>query len=273
MAEDWRDRIRAIADALLTLEINTIEKSNMSAQKMPEVPVALHNIVDAYALYLAKRGYLVTASLYDDACAHILALAETAQPDSCLDRLKGFAPAPGAVQTDPLTNGPGTFEALQWLAFAALRLGAPQGYPPFTEEERGVLARIRANSRQLREAARQLDQLFANTPAAALFDTTLDKTIAGLMASPRPVLRIDTDVTLLVRKAWDIGTETVLFQTALQVDGDVVMRVSPQLEEEKRAFFTDLHKATVEIGIRQWTALFELVRSLVGTLGRELFGI
>jgi len=272
MAEDWRDRIRAIADALLTLEVNTIEKDNMSAQKMPEVPVALHSIVAAYALYLADRGFAVTGPLYSDARDHMEKPAAEGQPDPSLDRLQGFTPAPGADQADPLTNGPATFEALQWAAFAALRLGAPPGKVLFTEEERAVLARIRANCRQLREAVRKLDQLFSGTPTAALFDTTMDKTMAGLMASPRPVLHIDTDITLLVRKAWDIGTETVLLQTALQIDGDLVMRVSSALDEEKRAFFSDLHKSMVEIGIRQWTALFDLARSLVGAVGRELFG-
>ena len=66
----------------------------------------------------------------------------------------------------------------------------------------------------------------ASVTGSRLFGGTLDQTTQALFRYPRPVLSIDPDLTVIVRKAWDMGLEEVLFQTVIQVDGDVVVQVA-----------------------------------------------
>ena len=58
-----RPCLAGIGESLLTLEINTVVTSDISAQKMPEVPLALHTLVQVYNDYLASAGFQVTNEL------------------------------------------------------------------------------------------------------------------------------------------------------------------------------------------------------------------
>jgi hypothetical protein len=276
MAEQWEDRVRSIAGALLTLEVNTIEKANMSASKMPEVPLALHELVQLYEAELAARGFYVTDALLD------AALARLAKPDDPATRqtLDAWPFTPHDKASDNLTNGPKTFEALAWAALAAKRqLGEMPAQPASNDvamlaaaTDRALMQRILTNCRQLRQVTLLLTQQFPAPPAGvSLFDGTVEQTTAVMFKHPRPALTIETDVLMLIRKAWDIGVETVLFQTAMQVDGDVLLRVTPGLEVDRRAFFSELHRSTVETGIRQWQSLFQLAAGLLSGVGQALF--
>ena len=100
----------------------------------------------------------------------------------------------------------------------------------------------------------------------------LDQTTQALFRYPRPVLSIDPDLTVLVRKAWDIGLEEVLFQTVIQVDGDVVVRVAEMPDTESRTFMATLHRTAVDDGLKQWHLLFKVVGDLVSGIGQWLFG-
>lgn len=286
---DWEQSLRNIGQSLLTVEVNTVEKLSMSAQKMPEAPLALHAIIETYRQYLADQGYPIDTALLADASERIALLeAVPSTPDAVaadkvlVGRLSAWHPTLNAAQAE-LANGPETFEALQWAAWAALRdiktirdhALTPTGESVFDPETGGVLARIRANSRQLREAAILLRDGHRPLPGSnklPMFGVTLEAATRALMNDPVPPLTVPIDVLVLVRKAWDIGTETVMMQTSMQIDGDLVLRISPGLTEAKRAFFADLHSGSVATGIRQWNSLFVLVRDLLEGLGKKIFG-
>jgi len=218
--------------------------------------------------------------------------------------------------TDPvsdLTNGAETFEALQWTAWGAMQTmqagGALSGNPDLT-----VLGRIRANCRQIKEAALRLEQQNApptglgqlmarrgpqqsskissrerlgllavrREPAAQaavqaaptesrLFGATIEETARALFQHPRPIFNVDPDVTVLIRKAWDVGVERVCLQTVLQVDGDVLQTIG-QLQANERDFLTLVHKQAVKESVTQWRSLFDLLRQLAGDVGRVVFG-
>ena len=122
MAEDWEERIRAIAGALLTLEINTIEKPNMSASKMPSVPMALHELVLLYEGELSGRDFHVTDELLAASKVRLDATGDALK--AATKRLESWWGPGGDLPTRPdqdkdqdrksgnLTNGPVTFEAL-----------------------------------------------------------------------------------------------------------------------------------------------------------------
>jgi hypothetical protein len=267
---EWIDRIRSIAESLLTLEVNTIEKENMSASKMPEMPFALHQIAELYRGSLRSRRFVITDAL--------LALAqdriEHGEDHSRLDALKAWTPATGEAESVLVTNGPKTFEALYWLSLAARHQLDESAVPSdAVAVDRTMFTRLVVNSQQLRQISLMLlQQHQALHDAHDLFDGTMEATTAALFRRPRPSLDVDTDILVQVRKIWDIGLERVTFQTALQVDGDVLVRVAPNMEATKRAFFAELHRSTVETALAQWHGLFALIGSLVSEVGRTLFG-
>ncbi len=281
---DWSGRLRSIGESLLAIEVNTVEKASMSAQKMPDVPLALHAIIDSYNLYLTGLGYALDKPLCDMAAARINLPANTTPADEkqAMDALGLWFPSANAAPAPELTNGPGTFEALQWAAWAAMRDMAklrdealvPRGDAIFDLETSGILGRIRANSRQLREVSILLAR---DHPTAAnrlpLFGVTIEAAVRALLNNPLPPLSVRPDVLVLIRKAWDVGTETVMMQSSMQIDGDLVMRISPRLTDAKREFFASLHNASVKTGLGQWQSLFGLIRDLAGELGKAIWGL
>ena len=71
----------------------------------------------------------------------------------------------------------------------------------------------------------------------------------------------------MVRKIWEVGTELVLVQTAVQIDGDVVTRISETLLSEEmkevHALVLKAHHENVATGLRHWRALVEVALELV----------
>ncbi len=311
MAEDWQERFGTIGANLLSLEVNTVLKTGMVAQKMPEFPVALHTIVELYADYLQACRFPVTEYLLRAAAGRVIDLNKEAERYTTLLESwpSGTDPVPHAVPTtwpsdwrsgdrplNRLTNGPETFEALQWAAAGALRVEAER-----EPRQRALLSRVRSNSRQLKEAATLLEKEFSSGPKpgmqtseetydarllsvaggedrtpqlrlSRLFGGTIEQTARALFQHPRPTLSIAPDVTVLIRKAWDVGLEEVIFQTVIQLDGDVLVRVEQLADDAQRSFLDALHRRAVDEGTRQWHLLFEVIGSLVGSVGKMIFG-
>src|SRR4051794_33923709 len=258
MSGAWQSQIGKIAGDLLTLEINTAIKSGMVAQKMPELPVALHAVIDTYVGGLTQIGMTLSTQLVRAAAAHI-----RDDPAITVKVLEQWfdpqMPRPAGWEDDPipasdLTNGAETFEALQWAAYGALQLKRHAKLPQSDNLHNAEvkLYRIRANSRQLRAAAIILERRYSSgteqdkqgrkargepetaEPGAAgyeerldlvrnggtlpimprLFGGTLERTAEALFKHPRPDISIAPDLAILVRKAWDVGLEDVMFQTS-----------------------------------------------------------
>jgi hypothetical protein len=361
MSGSWPDRVAAIGESLLTLEINTVVTNTISAQKLPEIPLALHTLVQVYNDYLANVGFQVTNALLTQAAIRVCGVGEAATnegarlmllqlqrwhpegrrwtageikaglpgiSDACLD-----ASGPAAE----LTNGAETFEALQWAAWAAIQthlaLGATVAADlfPMGGVDPSVLSRIYANCRQLKEAALRLEQQnhgvdtdptqpppalaparkfgwkfgFRDVAAAAaqpgvakllvagskirlagcatgarpqpaapttprLFGATVEETARALFAHPRPTFDADPDVTMLIRKAWDLGVQRVCLQTVLQVDGDLT-EIIAEPQGDDRAFLTDLHRQAVKDAVSQWRSFWDVLLQLAGDLGQAVF--
>src|SRR5207244_1363520 len=121
------ERVRTIASNLLTLEVNTVVKNGMVGQKMPEVPVALHEVVQQYSEFTRQCGVAVTPRLMMAAAGR---LSDPDRSQSHLDDLRAWAKeaaladepqlaAADALADEPLeilTNGAESFEAIVWTA-------------------------------------------------------------------------------------------------------------------------------------------------------------
>jgi hypothetical protein len=140
----------------------------------------------------------------------------------------------GAVAIDPI--------GLQRLRGAALRLKTETQQ---SDEMRGVLSRIQRNCDQMTDF------------------------VTGTV-NRNTRLRLTTEQTILLRKAWEIGTETVVMQTVIQIDGDVVTRIQPGREDGASAVLHAAHRQSVELSFRYWQFLVDTLGRMAGVLIRDL---
>jgi len=94
--------------------------------------------------------------------------------------------------------------------------------------------------------------------------------------SERPVTRDSTeaaelpltaDELITLRKVWEIGLETVVMQTVVQLDGDIVTRIQTGRETAANRSIHDLHRQSVESALAHWQFLGKtLAEFLTSTL-------
>ena len=76
---------------------------------------------------------------------------------------------------------------------------------------------------------------------------------------------------LAVRKIWEIGVESIEMQTAIQDDSDIVTRIRKSLSKKEMERIVLLRRQLVNMVVKHWTTLFEMLVRFVGDLGRALF--
>jgi hypothetical protein len=72
----------------------------------------------------------------------------------------------------------------------------------------------------------------------------------------------------VVRKAWELGLEQVLMQTIVQLDGDVVTRMTPDVAQGLYPDLNDLHLEGVTKGISVWTLLLDVIDRIARIVSR-----
>lgn len=300
---------------LLTIEVSTIIKDSMTAQKMPSLPFAFHDIIEVYARALVQLGvdlepYFAPSSadlwrrLSSDAA--YLAPAEAAyqsvhaKPAKTADerrdlynyvtdlwpvldtKLNPRPSTPGwSFSMLAVTNGWDSFERLRIATHEAVNQGE------FSKPDQVLLARIigscarlkfivqglqrcepeqgRKPSRRSRELA-CWDQLIPRTRNQLLHSDLRDKEV------PLDAIRPDQRAT--IRKIWEVGTERVVVQTCVQLDGDVVTRISEDLievhSEAIRGLILQAHRDSIDTGLRHWQSLVDVaIRLFSGFLGKR----
>jgi hypothetical protein len=312
--------LKGILGDLLTLEVNTIIKDGMTANKMPPLPFALLDIASDYGAALAERR--VNVSLYfapsrqecwkmlegtphDARAREVFAKMHPGKkPDGAglLDYVNDLWPVLDVRPVPRLLSQATTFSMEKvdngWETFERLRIAANHACEHFPDgHDRVVLMRIVGSCSRLKYILQGLTQRpptsLANPKRSWFSRTDSDgetieyATLADLVPKTRNQLLsaglrhkriprlLNSDDLSLVRKAWEVGTECVLMQTCVQIDGDVVTRISEELlteELEKRELIINAHKRSVEIGLSHWQALVKVASELVGNAFRKLVG-
>lgn len=129
--------------------------------------------------------------------------------------------------------------------------------------ERAGLSAIRTDD--LIEAGRTIDPTWP-TMLSRIHGNSLqlEAVAAGDVAEPVDRLRI-------VRKAWELGTGTIVAQTVVQLDGDAVSRVDREmLLADDRTALRTLHAEAVRGALEHWQLLVDLLVELVRTAGALL---
>ncbi len=82
-------------------------------------------------------------------------------------------------------------------------------------------------------------------------------------------LNLDLRQLMVFKKANDIGTERVVMQTVIGMDGDVTTRISKSFAEQPIVFIDKLHHEAIGISVDFWKSLI----TVVVKLGESLIGL
>lgn len=89
-----------------------------------------------------------------------------------------------------------------------------------------------------------------------------------------PDLELNPAQLTTIRKAHEIGTQQVLMQTVVQIDGDITSYITPTymgLEMKEQNMLLEVHNTAFGTSIKVWRYLFETLSSLAGgAIGKAL---
>lgn len=303
---------------LLTVEVNTIIRPNMTAEKMPSLPFALLDIIEDFAVALIKLGvdlepYLTPsreqcwARICEDEAYLELAReayttaneGRTAKGDELFDFVCDLWPALDVTKntwpTTPdwcfsmelVTNG--------WDSFERLRIAALQAAPELTAGAEVLIMRIVSACSRIKYIVQGMQQRYVSDPdgQASGSRLSLRDRVAGrkdrfaswqdLVPKTRnqllrrgerdkavPVHRMSAEDQSLVRKIWELGTDSVVAQTCVQIDGDVITRISEQLIQEHalavQRLVLDCHHMSINTGLTHWRSLVQVAIELINNV-------
>lgn len=260
------ETFREIGHDLINIETNTILAHGMTGRKMPSYPHALHDIIIMYAEFFVDEVGLDLDSFWT------AFEANGEKPEE----LKPKISATGAFTKDP-DNGEATFNILRWAAYAVLAHAkkADQGGHQITAGKRTILNRIRRNCDQLKTIVESLAKQPATEKNAT--DKFIGKRrgeLCAMSALPEPpkLPPAPPEHLTRIRKIWDIGTDRIVLQTVIQLDGDIIFRATKAYAQASQHPLVEAHRRATDIGLKHWSSMFELIASLVGGLADRIFG-
>ena len=134
--------------------------------------------------------------------------------------------------------------------------------PALRPEHDVVLDRIVSNCDQLKGILLGLDR-----PEMAIDQQLI--ALAELNREPFP--NFGPDAIVKLRKIWEIGTDAVVMQTVIQIDGDVISRIQSGREDAETRMLNEIHRSAVEVSFKHWTFLVQLAESFVGSVLGQFF--
>ena len=272
--EDWGGALRDLARDLINIETNTVLSSGITGRKMPNYPHALQDIIGKFANFMADEVGIDVDKFCQQFDEDVRQRAS--RPDDPDSASLENDQAARAIEPDfsvgsyctPLPNGPWSFYLLRWLAANALS----QTQRRLPEQQASVLTRIRVNSDHLKIVTRELKKLGGGNPyigvtrdAILALDAKTGATVPAIPPAPLEALT-------MIRKIWDIGVDSIVFQTVQQLDGDVIFRVRSGLDLSKRQVLLEAHQQACNVAMSYWRSMFELIAALVSGLANRIFG-
>ena len=240
--------VRRVASDLLTIEVNTIIKPCMTARKMPPPPVALYDIVNNYADYVAQSAQLL-------------------RDVSVVEELDLRAPK---------TNGPDSFTSVLHNAqVLETNFSRQVSLDDAEDDERKtrivILRRICHYSHLMVNILKDLELQYPSKSGFDFWDASHQDLYDHYSEAIN--ISIDPHYISLIRKSWDMGIEQVVMQTVIQLDGDMISRIQKGFEKEEFHGLQQLHLATCRMGVETWETMTRLVIHFIGEVGRTFINL
>jgi hypothetical protein len=263
MAENF---LRTLAEDLLNLEINTIIKPEMSAVKLPS----------------SRRQALYELSAIYNSQLEELQVREPVYWE--FSGVKSF----GELR-DRAKDGIQAYQE----QFSQV---SPQGRATIMEQIK-MLERIQDQSSQVvgmfkRLEQRVKDKTNSKVPGYSHAPETVD---VGALSKPDRAephrdselwnndidrirmneiedLHLKPDQLSMIRKAWEIGTERIVLQTVIQLDGDITTRIAESFANNPIRTILTIHNESVGIVAGFWSTLVKTFGEIFGKTLEVLLG-
>lgn len=234
---DFQGQLIEVAHDLLAIEVNTIVKPNMTATRMRNVAHTLLDIIGEYDEELLKEE------------------TSNPNPDKSFDTTKGVALVDAIKQLSKRAR-----------TILAHKDAQPSPDKPAAESDsrRYVITRIRDNCDTILGL---FDALAAREGSAAAGSQPVTRMNATIVDIP-----LTTSERLQLRKIWEVGTETVMMQTVIHLNGDVFTRMNRQIAEgsPNSAIILDIHSQGVQKAVKFWNKLSKVVVGMFTALVTKL---
>ncbi|MEL6537167.1 MAG: hypothetical protein AAFQ98_17230 [Bacteroidota bacterium] len=79
-------------------------------------------------------------------------------------------------------------------------------------------------------------------------------------------IKLDLRDWVFVRKMLDIGTEVVVMQTRIGIDGDITTRIAQRFADRPVQFILDMHNDGINMSVRFWEKIVDTLQSMVSGL-------
>jgi hypothetical protein len=271
-----RDYLKSLASDLLTLEINTIVKENFTASKMPSTfRVALLNIADNYRNTLVEYGICRTRTdgeLFSAQDKQLPLLRWRFGGEYSFGEINYYAKQ-GQQILEKRKEQAVTYRALQNLEQHSKMLFRIQRH---SANIFGMFKNRRKDFEVGPYDMKPLEDAYAEN---GLFISHTESAEWNNDVSIQDINRLE-DIQLepheitLIRKTWEIGTQTILLQTVIQIDGDIANYLTPtfiELPHEMRSIVLNMHSQSTESGTRVWQMLFATISQLAGKAFQRIF--
>jgi len=246
---------KTLAQDLLSLEINTIIKADMSGRKMPtDRREALLDISKKYHLKLVELGYRKPEIWNSGGVMAFLELRSRAiQGRKQLEIQINQSSAQQQKQLKQdlvmLMRILGQSEQIISL-FVNLALKIDPDFNLITHRQ-------------------QMNQQVKQDPKHRPYDEQnhyWNNDLSRHSMQKYPDLELDAAQISLIRKIWEIGTEQVMLQTVIHADGDVTTRIAEHLTENPNETLFQVHNQAVQNSVKFWQGLVELVTGMAKSL-------
>jgi hypothetical protein len=260
------DPVQRIVQDLLNLEIDIIIKPGMTARKMPDASQALLDIVGLYDAYLCQSGNTLNPvwDQHGRIPIQVRPSAETKAPQSAnrqTDPATGRLTKPLITESVPDVISENTFDMLRERAVEAEAVYRRLvGELWLKEDERGII---------LTRIYRNCDQIKAMVSRPEMKTAIGDGVDRDRARSA--VLPVSSDEMVTLRKVWEIGVESVVMQTVIQLDGDIITRIQRGQEVASNKPLHDLHQEAVGNALRHWQFLAQTVAQFLTSTLRSFF--
>jgi len=268
--------LKNLAGDLLSLEVNTIVKDNTTSSKMPSTKrYTLLGIADMYRDLLVTNG--TSTLLYDESAKHAdrdLLRWRFGGEYSFVEIYKHSVKAIEVLTKEQeLLEVPDDAWALGTRISMLKRVSRnSSNLVGMFKARKKAVAEDGPISKPGNDQINEETGLFlpqnSDEQLAWNNDISLDdiNNVADLKLAP--------DEIALIKKIWEIGTQQVLMQTVIQIDGDIANYMAKsfiELPEEMRNMVLNMHNESTESATRVWQMLFKTIGQLAGKAYREIF--
>lgn len=250
---------KGLVDDLTHLEINTIIKNNMVAGTMPrnlrkalwdlagKYDMALSDFKDKYKEYLDKVNP-ETVKDYDDASASEWKFGGRWSFSILRKRAKALGDIMREILEDNLYANPAALEK-DIMAVTRMRI--------FSNEIVNIFETIAA-----RKGATPTKPATVNADTGDLTSVAWNNDIhLHQILNTKEDLGIQASERLVIKKAYDLGSEEIVMQTIIALDGDVTNRIMKEFATNPNQAVIGVHNKGVQDSVGFWKTLVEIVSS------------